>query len=112
MTSATHAKIVTKSVSIGKVSRDTVRFDELLMLVTAGGHEHTCRIQIVSNSYDFQGSAVLQRWDGDSWQEVWSLPALAMDTASGLSYVRDGVGKREYFAGDRATLISYAQGVL
>jgi len=75
---------------------------------------HKLRIRIESDSYAFQCSARIERWDGNAWREVHSLHHSNMATETGLAYkARHLKGKDPaWFADDTATLINVAIDIL
>jgi hypothetical protein len=84
--------------------RSDVTFTEILKYKS-----HKLRVRIRSNSYDFQNSAVIDRWDGAKWNVVYTIPYTAMTTPDGLATVREPatmLGK--YFLDDREKLVKMA----
>jgi hypothetical protein len=98
-TSTTH----TPALAIGGQS---VTYRELLGVVKTGDR---LKIDIKSDAYRAQSHARIERWDGNQWQLVWSIPAHAMATPEGL-YVRKPTAKD--FRADTETLVAHAATVL
>jgi hypothetical protein len=78
---------------------------------------HKLRIEIESNSYDFQCHAWIQRWDGSQWHELEHIHHGNMGTPAKLYYKcgkeRDvAPTMREYFESDRDELIEAATAIL
>lgn len=76
------------------------RYTEVLAL-----GPHKLRVDIRRDSYDFQSSAKIERWDGDQWREVHSLHYGAMATGRWAEVP-------SAFADDRNTLIKVATTIL
>lgn len=94
--------------------RSDLTYTELLEL--AGLHK--LRIRIRSNFYMFQCHAIVERWNGEAWHEVYQIDPGAMQTPAGLStlHTHPSQGVRAdqtpAFQPDRETLISAASSVL
>lgn len=69
------------------------------------------RVAIYSDSYDFQSTAVVTRWDGNQWQHVHNIPFALMATRHGLCYEREPVTAAA-FAADCKELIRVAKAVV
>jgi hypothetical protein len=81
---------------------------ELLELYSQG--RTRLRVRIRSNAYKAQCHAVIERWDGDEWQEVWRLNPMMMETKEGLCYAVHASTKD--FTADTYTLLLQASRVL
>ena len=66
--------------------RQSWQYEELLEV--AG---HRLRVRIDSDAYDFQSSAVCERWDGNAWREVSRLAGQVMESRNGASGERRAV---------------------
>lgn len=66
------------------------------------------RIHIVSDSYDFQKSAKISRWNGEKWHMVHALHFSEMKTSA--SYLRNC--SEVEFKADRDQLLKVAKAVL
>lgn len=49
---------------------------------TATEPPHKLRVRRVRDAFDFQSSARVERWDGERWQELVTLPFATMDADS------------------------------
>lgn len=96
--------------------RQSWEYEELLEV---GGHR--LRVRIDCDSYDFQSSAVCERWDGNAWREVSRLAGQAMNAQHGDSVNRGPVNytakdlnpaARAAFEADRNILVAEAKLVL
>lgn len=86
---------------------------------------HRLRIKIRSNAYRDQGYARIERWNGDAWQELYTLDGGTMQTEPGL-YVKRNKSERAptlatetiwhvaagTFKADRDTLVARAAEIL
>lgn len=68
-------------VEISKASQG-YRYTEL----TTAANGDRLRVVIYSDAYDFQSYARVERWDGEKWQNVWSIHHGNMATKPGLHY--------------------------
>lgn len=67
-------------------------FELQAVVRTADGTRY--RLQIDRDAYDFQSSASIDRWDGDMWRTVHSIPYAYMDgIVNGVSYVDGGLDR-------------------
>lgn len=66
---------------------------------------HRLQVSIDRDSYDFQSSAKISRWDGAEWKAVASIPYTEMRTGD-IAYKR--VPAEEDFEADRRDLINLA----
>jgi hypothetical protein len=96
------AKIISTYVAAG---RQSVSYQQVLQAGTS-----TLRVDIVSDSYKFQCSARVSRWDGVQWHVVHFLHHDTMKTREGLVYIQ-GASERD-FAADRAELLRVALAIL
>lgn len=96
--------------------RQSWEYEELLEI--AG---HRLRVRIDSDAYDFQSSAVCERWDGNAWREVSRLAGQVMASRPGDSSRQSPVSytARELsppaqaaFEADRNQLVAEARMVL
>jgi hypothetical protein len=70
------------------LNRDATRGQQDLLykaLWTVG--DHRLRIRRRRNAYAFQSHAVVERWNGEEWRKVESIPYESMATSQGDSYV-------------------------
>jgi hypothetical protein len=93
--------------TIGKGRQDIV-YRELVMLT-----DKKVRIDIKSDSYDFQSHARVSVWNAaeDKWNQIDSLHYSAMQTPQGLCY-RDGWNDAAHFKKDRDRLLTMAKLIL
>jgi hypothetical protein len=63
------------------------------------------KVDIRRNAYDFQSHAIVYRWDGTKWQNVWSKPITSCNCKS-VSYV--GKATKDDFAADAFSLYTTA----
>lgn len=70
---------------------------------------HRLRVRIRSNSYKFQCFAIVEKWDGDKWQEVWHIEPSSMETREGLCYRQHST---KDFTADVYTLLTHVSMVL
>jgi len=68
------------------------------------------RTTIRRNAYDDQSWSKVERWDGDKWQEVVTIPIEFLSCKT-LSYVVRGITKKE-FAADAKLLLDEAVKVI
>lgn len=59
--------------------RASVRYHEIRE-VGAGGITHRLQISIAADSYNSQSVARIDRWDGQAWQPVATIPGVLMAT--------------------------------
>ncbi len=100
-------------VSIGKSNQDVHYVEILSMPAVETSHDHRLRVRIRSNAYKFQSHALIERWSGEAWHEVYTLTPGTMQTREGLYLVE--VADRErppLFQADRDQLIARASEIL
>lgn len=73
------------------------------IVATANGR---FRVRIRRNAHDFQSYAIVERWDGERWNEVATRPITACACAT-VSYVHKTVD-RALFAADASDLLQVA----
>lgn len=101
----------TIDVTISKRGQD-VLFVELLELAGAqSAREHRLRVKIESDSYRDQCWARIERWNGETWHEIWSIDSGAMKTERGLAYASVPASAGD-FKDDRDLLVQRAIEVL
>lgn len=89
-------------VEISKASQG-YRYTEL----TTAANGDRLRVVIYSDAYDFQSYARVERWDGEKWQNVWSIHHGRMATRPGLHY-RQQPATAADFRADRVALLEAA----
>lgn len=67
-----------------RISRETN--DIRLVGIYATDEGTRLRVQIRRNFYPYQSNAVVERWDGSTWQEVAQLPHTDMDSVKASPY--------------------------
>jgi len=90
--------------------RDNAVYSEVLNPLIAC-KRHRLKVDIRSNSYDFQSHARVKRWDGEQWQLVHSLHHKEMKTRHGMNSDFNPAGSNE-FAEDRNELIRVAKAII
>ena len=81
---------------------------------------HKLRIEIRRDGYKFQSWARLERWDGDKWRELATIPYGAMQTPDAQYGRRWRIAENsgqwlelaDYFADDRNRMIEQARLIL
>lgn len=96
-------KTITKTLTAG---RDDAKY---LHILEISGHR--LKVDIRSNSYDFQCHARVSRWNDSKWELVHSIPYGAMKTPSGLVYGRNPATDADYTA-DLTELLRVATAIL
>jgi hypothetical protein len=96
--------------SVVKSGQD-VNYSGLVTLVGAAGVPHQLRVRVRANSYVNQSWGRVERWDGATWQEVWSLEGERLRVEQKL-YVRPAAPTVRDFAADVAVLLQRAAEVL
>lgn len=89
------------------LARHSARSGTLTELWTVG--DHRLRIRIHLDAYRFQSWAVIERWDGGRWQEVYRLDGRELQVPEPLPL---GPLDAAWFDDDRATLLAAAKDVL
>jgi hypothetical protein len=99
------AETVNKWITKGSQS---VLYKELLKY-----NGHSLCIEIVSDAYDQQCSAVISIFSPDQlkWNGLWSIPPAGMETEIKLCYAKDW-DNPNHFSADRDTLISCMADIL
>ncbi len=67
---------------------------------------HRLQVRIDRDSYDFQSSAVIEKWDGSGWRNVASIPYSLMKTPDYTTLLKE-VGNAR-FQEDRNELVNLA----
>ena len=104
-------KVETISANFSGHGRQTVTYQEVLELkLIRGGntYPHKLRIIIKSDSYVFQSSAKIERWDGNQWHTVHFIGGGPMKTD--LSYNNDP--RTAHVQADRTELLRVAEAIL
>ncbi len=71
---------------------------------------HKLRTRIRRNAYDFQSSALVERWDGDKWRNVCSAPIMECECRR-VSYVQNGI-TAAHFENDHKRLLKEALAIV
>lgn len=75
--------------------------------------KHKMRVRRKRDAYDFQSYATIERWNGEEWRKVESIPYREMATCQGDSYVVHDVPRPlEAELSDEAELIRLASLIL
>ena len=94
-----------------KMSPGTQSISYVELLADATGQK--LRVSIKSDAYKAQSSAKIERWDGNLWQNVASVPFGLMKTKEGLYYLpnKGGLIQTNFFE-DRNELVRLADLIL
>jgi hypothetical protein len=74
--------------------------------------EHRIRTTVYVDSYDFQSWAKAERWNGERWYEVATIPYGAMYSATKASYVKKPDVNEPFLNVDTQTLLTRVKEVL
>lgn len=105
------ASVVVEHESVVKSGQE-VRYAALVTLSPAASHEaHRLRVLVRADSYRAQSWSRVERWDGQAWQEVWSVPGEALLVEEKIAY-RAAPATVADFAADAAAVLARAAQVL
>ena len=105
-----------QQVSTGTQSLDYTEIVELAIKTRSGSfRDHRLQIRVKSDGYKQQCYAIVERWDGNQWQSMHSIPWSAMSTPSKLVYQPKQLGENVqvgFFKLDRDELLRVAELIL